>query len=233
MEQSKNKKIIITKNGPYMVSGQAPLNLSSIGSDSEGTSVDWEKRKEYQPEEEPYYLCRCGKSHYKPFCDGQHEKTGFVGHEKADRVPYAKHAKRLAGAAVDLLDDKSLCVGARFCDRGLTVWGLVEESDNPDNLKMAVEEACNCPAGRLTVVDNEGRMLEPQLPQEISVVEDPVKSCRGPLWVRGGIALEGADGEQYETRNRVTLCRCGKSNNQPYCDGSHYACKEMQGLDSD
>ena len=30
-----------------------------------------------------------------------------------------------------------------------------------------------------------------------------------------------ADGTTYETRNRVTLCRCGASKNKPLCDGSH------------
>jgi CDGSH-type Zn-finger protein len=32
-----------------------------------------------------------------------------------------------------------------------------------------------------------------------------------------------ADGKAYEVRNRVTLCRCGSSNNKPFCDGSHAA----------
>jgi len=31
----------------------------------------------------------------------------------------------------------------------------------------------------------------------------------------------GADGRAYEVRNRVSLCRCGKSKNKPFCDGSH------------
>ena len=31
------------------------------------------------------------------------------------------------------------------------------------------------------------------------------------LWLRGGVQLVGADGFRYEVRNRMTLCRCGKS----------------------
>jgi CDGSH-type Zn-finger protein len=30
-----------------------------------------------------------------------------------------------------------------------------------------------------------------------------------------------ADGTPYETRNRVTLCRCGASARKPFCDGRH------------
>ena len=43
----------------------------------------------------------------------------------------------------------------------------------------------------------------------------------GPLWVRGGVPVVSADGTPYEIRNRVTLCRCGASQNKPFCDGSH------------
>ena len=34
--------------------------------------------------------------------------------------------------------------------------------------------------------------------------------------------MESADGTTYEIRNRVTLCRCGASQNKPFCDGSHW-----------
>jgi len=29
------------------------------------------------------------------------------------------------------------------------------------------------------------------------------------------------DGKPYRIRNRLTLCRCGRSENMPFCDGSH------------
>jgi len=43
----------------------------------------------------------------------------------------------------------------------------------------------------------------------------------GPYWVRGGVRIESADGHVWETRNRVTLCRCGASSNKPFCDATH------------
>ncbi len=33
--------------------------------------------------------------------------------------------------------------------------------------------------------------------------------------------VKSATGKTYERRNRVTLCRCGRSVNKPFCDGSH------------
>ncbi len=57
--------------------------------------------------------------------------------------------------------------------------------------------------------------MEPAFEPSVAVVAD------GPLFVRGGVEVIGADGEPYETRNRVTLCRCGRSENKPFCDGSH------------
>ena len=39
--------------------------------------------------------------------------------------------------------------------------------------------------------------------------------------MRGGIPIVAVDGETYEARNRVTLCRCGASKRKPFCDGSH------------
>ena len=76
-------------------------------------------------------------------------------------------------------------------------------------------------SGRLLVWDKDGNPIEPELEPSIELVEDPSKGVSGPLWVRGGIPIESADGTTYEIRNRITLCRCGKSENKPFCDGIH------------
>lgn len=232
MGMADGKKITITRDGPYEVSGDVPLHRAVIETDANGDSVAWKEDGAYATDDGSYCLCRCGRSRTKPFCDGTHDDAGFCGHEHAQRPTYRENAQLQRGEKVDLLDDPTLCVGARFCDRGETVWGYVERSGDPENRKMAIDEACKCPAGRLTVIDENGRPLEPDLPKEIGVVDDPANDCRGPLWVKGGIEIEGAAGEKYETRNRVALCRCGESRNQPYCDGTHYQCEWMQGNDT-
>ena len=43
----------------------------------------------------------------------------------------------------------------------------------------------------------------------------------GSLWITGGIPVKRSDGEPFETRPRMTLCRCGHSKMKPLCDGTH------------
>ena len=64
------KKIKIIPGGPYKVEGDIPLNNAVIESDEDGHSESWREGKEYPTEAgKPYFLCRCGQSKNKPFCD--------------------------------------------------------------------------------------------------------------------------------------------------------------------
>lgn len=61
------------KNGPYQISGDLDaLKLT----DSNGVAYDFAGKSRI-------YLCRCGASTTKPFCDGQHSKIGFEAAEAA------------------------------------------------------------------------------------------------------------------------------------------------------
>jgi CDGSH-type Zn-finger protein len=168
-------------------------------------------------------LCRCGQSKNKPFCDGTHLKVGFDGTETAGDELYLDQPKKVDGPAVTLVDVEEICASARFCHRGGGIWDLIQESDDSKTKRMIIEEACDCPSGRLVVRDKEtGEIAEPNLEKSIVAIEDPAIGVSGPLWVRGCIPVESADGKTYKIRNRVTLCRCGKSQNKPFCDSSHY-----------
>lgn len=63
-------KIEITENGPYKVTGLQRL-------------VDADGGEYELPEAGPVFLCRCGGSANKPFCDRTHSKTGFEAAERA------------------------------------------------------------------------------------------------------------------------------------------------------
>ena len=218
---NKNFKIKVNENGPYVVSGGVPLEEDIMVSGDDGIPYEWRAGKKY-PVKEKYTLCRCGQSKNPPFCDGTHVRIDFDGTETASNKPFLKQAEEINGPDLDLTDAPDLCVHAGFCDRASGIWNLVENSDHPEAKEIAIEEAGNCPSGRLVVWDKEGNEIEPELEPAIGlVIEDPVEGLTGALRVRGGIPIESADGTSYEIRNRVTLCRCGKSTNKPFCDGSH------------
>lgn len=66
-------KVVVIQKGPYMVSGD--LNELEIA-DSSGRPIDLAGK-------DKVFLCRCGASTTKPFCDGTHSKIGFQAAEAA------------------------------------------------------------------------------------------------------------------------------------------------------
>lgn len=214
-------KITVFKNGPYMVTGRVPLMTWEICKDEDTERLIWREVKKY-PIRNRYALCRCGHSGNKPFCDGTHSKIHFDGTESGDFAPFSEGTNVITGSLLTLIDNKHLCVHAGFCTQAGKIWNLVQQPENSEARDIAIEEASNCPSGRLVIIDNAtGKTIEPELEKSIVVVEGLHQGEHGPLWVRGGIPIKSADGKQYEIRNRVTLCRCGKSRNKPFCDGSH------------
>jgi CDGSH-type Zn-finger protein len=215
----KKAKIKVTKGGPYLVTGGIPLLRMIIETDSYGDSCTWREVERY-PHRERYTLCRCGKSRNKPYCDSAHTLQRFDGTETASNEPYLENVKEYLGPELKLTDKRELCVGAAFCVREAGIKNLVVYSDRPGFKETAIEEAANCPSGRLVVWDKQGNPIEPDYEPSIVITEHK-NGLSGPLWVRGEVEIESADGTIYEKRNRVTLCRCGKSLNKPFCDGSH------------
>lgn len=215
--------ITVSKDGPYLVKGEVPVAEQHITINAAGESIEWREGKAF-PHPAAFKLCRCGQSANKPFCDGTHKKVGFDGTETAGHEPFDDQVKTFDGPALSLKDNERLCAFARFCDPNGQVWGLVERTDEKEARIQFLHEAGHCPGGRLVAVENaSGADMEPRLPVSIGLVEDTRAKVSGPLWLRGGIPVIGADGEAYEVRNRVALCRCGRSSNKPYCDGSHAA----------
>jgi len=221
MAKKTEAKIMITKDGPYLVSGGLPIDKQIIGIGKENEPDRWIQSKQV-PAGEPCALCRCGESKNKPFCDGTHSKVKFDGKETASKQRHEKQAKIMDGPTLKLEDAPDLCAAARFCHRGGGTWELTHHSDDTKARELAIEEACQCPSGRLVECDKKtGKVFEKEFKQAISLVEDPQNKVSGPIWLKGGIPVESSDGTTYEVRNRQTLCRCGRSQNKPFCDGSH------------
>ena len=73
-----------------------------------------------------------------------------------------------------------------------------------------------CPTGALHFERLDGGSQEPQ-PTETTIDARP----NGPLYVRGNLRITGPGGRLIREDTRLALCRCGHSENKPFCDGSH------------
>lgn len=230
MAETTETRIVVHPHGPYRGLGKVSLSVQTITPNPRGESWEWTEGRRFEVDEE-YFLCRCGQSKNKPFCDNSHLTVGFEGRETASRRPIERESDHFDGPTHVLSDDENLCAFARFCDPGGKIWALVAHTDQPPVRGLVVREANHCPSGRLVLREKAtGKVVEGPLPPSIGLVEDPALGCSGPLWVRGGIRIESADGKAYERRNRVTLCRCGASTNMPFCNGSHASIEFHDGL---
>ncbi len=211
---SMEAKITVKDTGPYVVTGGVPLRSKRPVMSEHGEPLTWHN-DEVSDDGAAYALCRCGGSANKPYCDGTHANNGFDGTETAPTGPMAERATAYPGTGIEVQDDRPTCVHAGFCGNQVSnVWKMAPKTDDTVVRAQVMAMIERCPSGAL-VYEVEGSVIEPSLPVEIGVVPD------GPLWVTGGVDVERADGEPMETRNRVTLCRCGASANKPLCDGSH------------
>lgn len=224
-EPAEGVRVDVTEDGPYEVAGGVPLYRYEIVVNDEGESESWRELERIEVRDDPYQLCRCGHSCSKPICDYTHVEIDFQGDETAEHDLYFQTAAQIPGPGKMLHDHRKLCAEARFCDRAGGLWNLIEHCDDPAVNELVEQEAANCPSGRYVVCDPDGTPHEPELEPSIALVEDPQMGVSGPLWVRGRVPVFSAEGEAYEVRNRVTLCRCGESKNKPFCDGSHIAAK--------
>lgn len=130
-----SNRVIVKPHGPLVIYGDIRLESADGALIQADTNL---------------YLCRCGHSRNKPFCDGEHKRHGFSD-------------------PAEIHDDK------------------------PEEL-----------SGQAGLV--------------ISVRPNAMLVAKGPM------QIESEDGRYRTTRNKAALCRCGHSENKPFCDISHKRC---------
>lgn len=116
--------------------------------------------------------------------------------------------------------DSTRCIHSGNCLRGLPSvfdfdarpWVDVD-GDNADAIAAAIQR---CPSGALDYERLDGGPAE-SLPEVPVIIPRP----NGPLFVRGRVRVQTIRGEVFDEAGRMTLCRCGASKNQPFCDNSH------------
>ena len=224
------KKIEIMKDGPYVVHGDLPLVRKEQVVSEYGEPLTWKKGETIEGGE-TYELCRCGQSGDKPFCDNSHVFLSFDGTESADTDTTAERQMICPGGTkIVVKRDFSLCMSSGFCGNRVTdVDEMVRHTRDTQVRAQVMAMIERCPSGSFAYSLEEGADdVEPDLPQQIAVTTEITSGgpIAGPLWVTGNIPVERADGQPFETRNRVTLCSCGRSLNKPLCDGTH----RMEGI---
>ena len=173
-------------------------------------------------------LCRCGGSSVKPFCDGTHARNGFTGAKDPKRVPDQRDT--YPGQQVTILDNRGLCQHSGFCTGRLsTVFRTAQEpfvAPSGGRMDEIIRAVRDCPSGALSLAF-EGREAR-ELVDWGDRREPAIEVTRdGPYRITGGIALTGPDGQEVErnagaSREHCALCRCGHSQNKPFCSGMHW-----------
>jgi CDGSH-type Zn-finger protein/truncated hemoglobin YjbI len=213
-EAEQQAEIQVSRDGPYVVS-----NLTDFR--------NWlGEPLEAQPQMQ---LCRCGQSSTKPYCDGTHARVGFSGAKDAKRVPDRRDAYR--GQQIEILDNRGICAHSGFCtDRLASVFHVGKEpfiTPSGGRLDEIMQAVRACPSGALSyAIDGvEARdQIDQRRPESIEVSKD------GPYRITGGIRLVDEDGQEVaraegSSREHYSLCRCGQSQNKPFCSGMHWYVK--------
>ncbi|MEO1305371.1 MAG: CDGSH iron-sulfur domain-containing protein [Pseudomonadota bacterium] len=125
-----------------------------------------------------------------------------------------------AGTSETVTWDRRLCIHVGECGRAkgaLFVTGRKPWCDpNVSDRANTAEIVARCPTGALAVHGADGLLVE-ALPE----TNDVTVSNDGPLYVSGDLSVDGALPDMHSASRRVALCRCGASNNKPFCDNSH------------
>jgi uncharacterized Fe-S cluster protein YjdI/CDGSH-type Zn-finger protein len=130
----------------------------------------------------------------------------------------ARRLQTYSTPEIQVTFDPTRCIHAAECIRGLpdvfdtsrARWIRPERAPAADVAAVVAR----CPTGALHYRLADG---EPETVRGVTVRV----THNGPIYVAGAVRLETDDGAVIAEDTRVALCRCGKSANQPFCDGTH------------
>lgn len=204
-------EIRVSLDGPYVVSNVADF-------------TNW--LGEELPRKSEMELCRCGQSATKPFCDGSHARVNFSGAKDPKRTPDKRDSYE--GQQITILDNRGVCAHSGFCtDRLASTFHLGQEpfiTPSGGRLDEIIQTVRACPSGALSYaldgVEARGQVYRNR-PAAIEVSKD------GPYRITGSIRLVDEHGEDVaraegSSREHYSLCRCGQSQNKPFCSGMHW-----------
>ena len=197
-------KIKVTDNGPYVVSDAHQITRLSDGKSYEAAGQ--------------VALCRCGGSKNKPFCDGSHKENGFNGDKDPDRIPDLR--EEYAAAGITIHDNRGLCAHAGRCTDNLASVFRLRTEPFVDPAAATAEEIIAvigmCPSGALSY------SIDGVEHGDRGGASTVAYAPGGPYVVSGGCELNDAELPEGATTDHLALCRCGASQNKPFCSGKHW-----------
>jgi len=132
----------------------------------------------------------------------------------------AHRVHNYTGEKIDVTYDAGRCIHAAECisrlhavfDNSKRPW-VQPDAGLADGVAATI---LHCPSGALHYERKDGGAVEP-IPAHntISLSED------GPLYLRGDFTIVNGAGEVVVNDTRAALCRCGASQNKPFCDNAH------------
>lgn len=196
-------QINIRENGPLVVKNVRSFRLPD-GSEAEEKAIR--------------VLCRCGQSKNKPFCDGSHNDSGFDG--SASDVSHRDRVYPYEGAQVAVYYNKLLCSHAGECARlAPDVFDPAKKPwVQPDNgeVDLIKQVVATCPSGALRL-SAPGQSATALTQDDVTVSVDR----HGPIRVTN-VPIGAETWAEGQSEKKYVLCRCGKSGNKPFCDGTHH-----------
>lgn len=123
----------------------------------------------------------------------------------------------------------------RLCNHSMICFEGLPEVFDPDrrpwinpwaaDTQTIIHKVKECPSGALSYFMNDG-----STPDSLPVASDapgPAAEITfevlpdGPMLVRGQITILDAGGNRVRKGPVTAFCRCGATNNKPFCDGAH------------
>jgi len=117
------------------------------------------------------------------------------------------------------------CIHSKVCWKGLgevfnptkRPWVNIQGAST----ERIIEQVRHCPSGALSYFMNDAAPTSAEPVAEAANIVKVAVSANGPYLINTECVIQYADGREEVKKGKVALCRCGSSNNKPYCDGRH------------
>lgn len=129
--------------------------------------------------------------------------------------------KKYSNGEITVIWKPGICIHSAICFKGLPEvfdprrkpWIEMDQSST----EKIMEQIKRCPSGALSFeLNNAEQTPEPDADGNlIEVTPD------GPLLIHGNLTVKDREGNISKKEKVTAFCRCGHSDNKPYCDGSH------------